>query len=77
MRVIAWTDGASVGVSDTECALSTSSSGGTATAKTTAIPNHARMMSTENLWIVRAMNGRSVCSWTTGLLLMRPSAGRT
>ncbi len=62
MRFIALTDGASCGVSDNACSLSTCSSEGTPIVTMTAIANHAKMMSTENRWIVRATNGCAVCS---------------
>src|ERR1700686_4486638 len=57
MRLSALIDGASLGSSDTECSFSTCSSGGTPILTMTVIANHAKMMGTENRWIVRAMNG--------------------
>ena len=77
MCVRACTDGASLGISDTECCCPTRSSDGIAAAQfqptdarlaITINPSQARMMNSENLRIVRAMKGgrgRSV--------LMRPS----
>jgi hypothetical protein len=76
MRVAALNDGASSALSDTECSFSTCSSEGTPILTMTAIANHAKMMGTENRWIVRATNGGVVCLLPAWWSLMRPSAGR-
>ena len=42
----------------------------------TVIANHAKMMGTENRWIVRGVNGGAVCSLLKCSSLMQPSASR-
>ena len=73
MRFIALNDGASVGLSDTECSFSTCSSEGTPILTMTVIASHAKMMGTENRWIVRATNGGAVCSLP--MCMVRRSCG--
>ena len=62
MRSIALNDGASLGVSDTECSFSTCSSGGRPIVTMTVIANHAKIMGSASRWIVRATDGRPLAS---------------
>ena len=73
-NLIACTDGASLGLSDTERCFATSSSDGTAVLTKKTIANHARMMGTASRWIVRGTNGGLVCSVLLCSLIMHPSA---
>src|ERR1700722_2211626 len=68
MRIMACTDGASGGLSDTECCCPTCSSDGTARVTIRISATQARMMNSEDLRIVRAMKG----GWGRPVL-MRPS----
>src|ERR1700758_5264411 len=70
MRIMACTDGASLGLSGTECSWPTRSSDGTANVTIKVSATQPRMTNSESLRIVRAMKGirgRSV--------FMRPSTG--
>ncbi|SKW35991.1 Uncharacterised protein [Mycobacteroides abscessus subsp. abscessus] len=72
--VIALTDGASGGLSETECSRSTISSGGTLTVSKTVIASQPRIMKTAPRRIMVAIIGR--CDLTLpSSALMRPSRG--
>lgn len=76
MRTAAWMAGASVGVSETACSRSTTSSGGTATVASTASASHPRMISGEKVRMKDAIRGRDDRCVSVVSVVMRPARGK-